>query len=195
MGHPGLAAVDLRTNTLRRPSGVDTPAPEFAWRLDGEGAQDSYAIQVSSTAGFTDGALLWDSGRVESSKPYGVRYAGAPLGSRQSYWWRVRVWPEETDAAEDWSEPAGFETAMFDPGEWRARWIGRTGAPDGDESAIYLRGAVDLAAPVVRGRAYVTALGWYRFFVNGTDLTGPALVPRWTPFDHYLEYQAYDVTD
>ncbi|AFR49449.1 alpha-L-rhamnosidase [Gordonia sp. KTR9] len=43
-------------------------------------------------------------------------------------------------------------------------------------------------------RLRASALGWYRAFVNGDDQTGPALVPRWTPFDQYVEFQDYDVT-
>ena len=62
------------------------------------------------------------------------------------------------------------------------------------DRALCLRGTVDLQADVTAGRAYVSALGWYRFFVNGQDLSGPALVPRWTPFDSEVEYQVYDVT-
>lgn len=40
----------------------------------------------------------------------------------------------------------------------------------------------------------MSGLGWYRFFVNGRELTGPALVPRWTPFDSIVEYRTYDVS-
>ncbi|WP_162600146.1 alpha-L-rhamnosidase [Streptomyces sp. CS131] len=111
-----------------------------------------------------------------------------------AYWWRVRVWTGG-EAHGPWSDSAPFETGILDASLWRARWV--TGeAPGGqDYRALYLRGTADLAGEVVRARAYVSALGWYRFFVNGNDLTGPALVPRWTPFDAEVEYQVYDVTD
>lgn len=72
------------------------------------------------------------------------------------------------------------------------------GADDDDPATvrpIYLRGAIDVPAGVVRARAYASALGWYRLLVDGTDLTGPALVPRFTSFDHEIEYQAYDITE
>ncbi|QXT63475.1 alpha-L-rhamnosidase [Tessaracoccus palaemonis] len=61
--------------------------------------------------------------------------------------------------------------------------------------ALYLRGTTQIDREVVSARAEVSALGWYRFFINGVDMTGSALVPRWTPFDHYVEYQEYDITE
>jgi alpha-L-rhamnosidase len=48
---------------------------------------------------------------------------------------------------------------------------------------------------IVKGRAYVRALEWYRLFINGQGMTGNALVPRFTPFDKIVEYQTYDVTE
>lgn len=74
-----------------------------------------------------------------------------------------------------------------------ARWVSAPELPK-DNRTLYFRHEVDLPAAVVRGRAYVTALGWYKLEVNGIDLTGDALVPRWTPFDAYVEYQTHDVT-
>lgn len=60
--------------------------------------------------------------------------------------------------------------------------------------ALYLTRSIAASGRPRRATARVSALGWYRLFVNGHDVTGPALVPRWTPFDHYVEYQEYDVT-
>ncbi|MBB2943338.1 alpha-L-rhamnosidase [Actinoplanes lutulentus] len=190
----------LRTNALEQPLGVDAPSPEFAWMLttrQDDVRQTGYAIQVSADSSFGD--VVWDSGRTDSAEPFGVRYAGRALQSMHRYWWRVRVWHTTGDAPEsegDWSEPAWFETAILDPNLWQASWIGgATPASKQDDAVVYLRGLLDLGAEVVRARAYVSALGWYRLFVNGTDLTGHALVPRWTPFDQAVEYQTYDVTE
>lgn len=76
------------------------------------------------------------------------------------------------------------------------QWItGPAPATPNDRTALYLRGEVVVEREVRVARARVSALGWYRFFVNAADQTGPALVPKWTPFDHYVEYQEYDVTE
>lgn len=78
----------------------------------------------------------------------------------------------------------------------KPHWItGPAPASVEDYTALYLRGAQKITRKVLSARARVSALGWYRFFVNGADQTGAALVPRWTPFDQYVEYQDYDITD
>ena len=191
-----LHAVDLRVDALDTPLGIDNPRPEFSWRLAGEGTglvQAAWQVQVTDHDDF-DGPLLWDSGRVDGDLPFGSRYSGEALASRSVCRWRVRVWEAGGESA-GWSEPAGFEMGMLDPVEWRASWISGPDRAPFDTAPLYLRRLIELPSPVVRGRAYVSALGWYRLFVNGTDLTGPSLVPRYTPFGSIVEYQVYDVTE
>ncbi|MET0896730.1 MAG: family 78 glycoside hydrolase catalytic domain, partial [Mycobacterium sp.] len=189
-----LAPVDLRIDTRTDPLGIDGDHPRLTWRHPVGGARPGgYAVQVSTDPGF--GRLVWDTGRLDDDQSLGVDYAGADLDSRRRYWWRVGAWEDAGEGAA-WSAPSTFETAILDPSWWRAQWItGPAPRNKNDHRALYLQTAVDLSAPVVRGRAYVSALGWYRFTVNDVDLTGPALVPRWTPFDDYVEYQVYDVTE
>jgi alpha-L-rhamnosidase len=183
--------------------GIGTSSPEFAWRpAQGHGDQVSYALQVweapdSASSVVSDTTrFVWDSGVVPGDQPFGVMYAGPSLTSGRSYCWRVRTWVRSDEVPTEWSEPASFETGILDPSEWRAAWVsGPAPTSDTENQTLYLRGAMTLDAPVVRARAYVSALGWYRFFVNGKDLTGSSLVPRWTSFDHEVEYQAYDVTE
>jgi alpha-L-rhamnosidase len=105
----------------------------------------------------------------------------------------VRVFQD--GLASDWSEPAAFETGVLAPDHLTARWISAPPQGPDDRRALYLKTEISLPAPVVRGRAYTSALGWYRLFVNRADITGQELVLRWTPFDEQVEYQVYDVTD
>jgi len=180
----------LTTNRRSTPRGIGPEAPEFAWRL-APGAEVSAAqIAVSTDEGFA-AADTWESGWVDGAAPFGFTYAGPPLTSGTTYHWRVRA----GDEVSPWSATASFETGILDPAEWGADWITHPPAEGIQKAALYFRSETVLSAPVVRGRAYVSALGWYRLFVNGVDLTGHSLVPRWTPYDRYVEYQTYDVTD
>jgi len=78
---------------------------------------------------------------------------------------------------------------------WPSKWITAQPTEQRDRRVLYFRYEWDEVPNVTRARAYVSSLGWYRLFVNGHDLTGHALVPRWTPYDDYVEYQTYDITD
>ena len=173
------APTDLRTDARRIPLGIGSQRPEFSWRLpSGCWGQVAFAVQVTAESS-AHSAPVWDSGRVLGAEPFGVSYVSEPLESGRAYRWRVQVWTDGEDVAGRWSELAYFETGLLDASRWRAKWISGP-APAGQEDfrALYLRGAVELPAAAVRGRAYVSALRWYRFFVNGADKTGPALVPR-----------------
>lgn len=198
-----MTAVDLRVNTLTSPVGIDTRRPELAWRLgaspDGpHGGDPMVAWRVQARRDSLEGPVVWDSGRVAGTEPWGIRWRGADLTSTTTYAWRVAVWQTDADLEPRWSQWATFETGILAGEAWAASWVE---GPPTTTGVAYLRGDADLGsgaldgrAPVVRARAHVSALGWYRFLVNGVDLTGDSLVPRWTPFDDEVEFQTYDVT-
>ncbi|MEV6159867.1 family 78 glycoside hydrolase catalytic domain [Nonomuraea sp. NPDC052129] len=177
---------DLRTGRRVDPIGLDSARPEFSWG-PGDLAQQWYELEVADSAG----EKVWTSGRVTGERPFGVPYEGPALRAKTRYVWKVRV--GDDGRASDWSDPATFETGLQDE-DWSAIWI-TDDQPTDSRRTLYFRGAATLPPQVVRARAYATALGWYRLFVNGTDITGHALVPRWTPLDQYVEYQVYDITD
>ncbi|MCU1645020.1 MAG: alpha-L-rhamnosidase [Nocardia sp.] len=187
------APVDLSTDRRTDPFAVGTPHPEFAWRLQSPGGQTGYGLQVATGADFATPEIVWDSGLIASDIPFGIAYAGEPLQSRTRYYWRVRIRTHDGQPTR-WSEIATFETAILEPHEWTARWITAPRRKRTDTRTLYFSVKTELSAPIARARAYVSALGWYRLFVNSTDQTGHALVPRWTPFHHYVEYQTYDIT-
>ncbi|AZH82022.1 alpha-L-rhamnosidase [Plantibacter sp. PA-3-X8] len=177
----------------RRPApfGIDSATPEFAWKLPNDApSQLGYEIDVSTDSSFALHDVLWTSGRVRSTTPYGVFYAGVALRSRTEYHWRVRVHGAE-GAVSEWAA-ASFETGLLSPSDWQADWISHPLTKKNDPRSIYLSTTIELPGDVVRARAYASALGWYRLFINEHDITGTALVPRWTPFHEYTEYQVYD---
>jgi alpha-L-rhamnosidase len=182
----------LRTDGRTEPMGVGSPFPEFSWRVDA--AQSGYELEVATAPTFDASTLVWRSGEVASARPFGVRYAGAGLTTATRYHWRVRV---TTDfGVTEWSAASTFETGLLNATDWAFPWIAEPPREKGRAPRTqYFRGVADLPGGVVRARAYASALGWYRLFVNGLDQTGHALVPRYTDFDQAVEYQVYDVTD
>jgi alpha-L-rhamnosidase len=97
-----------------------------------------------------------------------------------------------------------LSTAIGKPDDWAARrtmagaWS--PAAPAGDEAAFpgngafLLRRRFTVAKRPRSARLYITALGAYVPFINGTELGDGVLTPEWTDFRRHVLYRAYDVT-
>ncbi|MGA2100215.1 MAG: family 78 glycoside hydrolase catalytic domain [Candidatus Sulfotelmatobacter sp.] len=62
------------------------------------------------------------------------------------------------------------------------------------QPAAYLRRVVALSKQVKSARLYVTALGSYRVFLNGSRVGDDVMTPDFTDYRKRVLYQAYDVT-
>ena len=63
------------------------------------------------------------------------------------------------------------------------------------QPAAYLRRTIDLTNNVTAARLYVTALGSYRVFLNGSRVGSDVLTPDFTDYRKRVLYQTYDVTN
>ena len=110
-------------------------------------------------------------------------------------------------SGQDWvtsaDGPDGWETPGFDAKDWiQPKLVAKYGEPPWGRVAgrfpsrsFYLRKAFVTERPaIVRARAYVSALGAYSLFVNGTRVGNDELTPGWTHFPTHILYQTYDVT-
>ncbi len=109
----------------------------------------------------------------------------------------------------------GFKTAALVPGGWTAAAFDDRGwtpalvrGPLDDEQAFkvrpfvpfdpapatHIRRAFELARPIRRARAYVSAKGVYALFVNGQRVSEDLFRPGWTDYRDRIQYQTYDVT-
>jgi alpha-L-rhamnosidase len=182
-----LAPVELRCEYLENPLGIDTPRPRFFWVLaHAERGQRQSACRILVSTKPDDAAGdLWDSGRLASAQSTQVAYAGRPLESGRSYYWKVQYW--DKDGRESpWSETASFDTGLFARDDWKnAKWIrGRS---------LFRR---EFAVPgkVVRARAYLSGLGYSELYLNGYKVGGSVLDPAWTTYDKRVLYVTHDVT-
>ena len=71
------------------PLGFHDATPTFSWMLpDGVKRQTAYRIELKDVD-LNEGAVVWDSGWVESDQSAFVPYDGDPLQSRQRLNWRA----------------------------------------------------------------------------------------------------------
>jgi len=186
-----LRAVELRTEYLTNPLGIDEPHPRLTWKLqdDRNGAkQVAYRLVVSTNESVEE--EMWESGWIKSSTSL-VAYAGKPLQPFTKYFWRVEV--EDTAGKRTASDIASFETGLMDIKHWHGAWIS-----DGEDinlkPAPYFRKEFTPTKKVHTARAYIAVAGLYELYINGKKVSNNRLDPAYTRFDRRIIYVAHDVT-
>ncbi len=183
-----MNAINLRTEYLKNPVGVDFTSPRLMWNCEGGVRQSAFQIIARQ-----EETLLWDTGKVQSSSMR-VIYEGALLNSRDRVVWQVRLW-DEKDCPGPW-ESAFFELGLLFPTDWSASWI--TGNYHADKKKRY---PVDYfrkqfrAGSVQKARLYITACGLYEAKLNGQRVGDFIMAPGHTDYRKRVQVQTYDVTD
>lgn len=119
--------VNLKTNNLTNPKGIDDTTPSFSWQMDSNligQSQEAYQLVVSRAS---DGKVMWDSERQADSKStyieYGSSGSAEPLEKETEYIWQVKVWDASGNILQ--SAPAVFSLGLLDTEDWGgAKWIG-----------------------------------------------------------------------
>ena len=156
-----MKAISLKTEYRRNPLGIDDRRPQSTWKCADGAKQSAYRVCAADEAG----RVLFDSGRVESSRMR-CTYAGEPLHSMEQVRWNVTLWDEKGQGPV--SENAWFETAL-DSGDWRAKWIcGVDTARRERLPADYYRKTFLLEETPQTARLYATPMGCMPHFSTGS---------------------------
>lgn len=199
MPFTGMAAqsgvTNLRCEYLDNPLGIDIATPRLTWEITSDRDFQQASCQVSvatSPEQLRRGkADVWKSQRMAGDVPR-VVYSGKPLQSHTCYYWQVEVW--STSGRKLSSQTASFETAKLSAQDWKAHWISDTFDKEFRKAPL-LRKSLELEAkPISSARLYVSGVGYYEFFINGTKVGDRKLEPGYTHFDKRVLYSTYDVT-
>ena len=109
-----MKAIRIKTEFLTNPIGVDFQNPDITWCCDGGVNQIAYRIVAR-----TDGAIEWDSGRVESGSMKATYPHALSSGQRVDF--TVPLWDENAKVGEPSS--AFFEMGLLSEGDFIAKWI------------------------------------------------------------------------
>lgn len=191
----GQKPVDLKTEHLFNPLGIDATQPRFTWRIDDnrEGArQTAYRILMSkdSASLLAEKRLVWSSDWMKSDQQL-TQYNGDALQPFTKYYWRVDV--QDKDGKASPSDIAHFETGMMDQMNWQGDWISDV-QDETLKPAPYFRKTFDAKKKIKSARAYIAAVGLYELYINGERIGDHRLDPMYTRFDRRNLYVTYDVT-
>lgn len=203
-----VSITDMTVELLENPVGVAAEQPRFSWQIASEKPdlmQTAYRIKVAADAAGLDQEtnLIWDSGVVGSDQSVFVSYAGPKLESRKDYWWKVLVTTNKGDSV--WSAPAHWSMALLDSTDWKAQWIGIDSALNATDvvndvrtrlAARYLRKEFPVEGNIASARLYISGLGMYECYINGTQVgEGDLFAPTISDYTKCVYYNTFDVTD
>ena len=180
------------------PLAVETATPRLRWITKASGKnwkQSAYQILVASDKDrlAKNDADLWDSGKVASDDSIQIEYKGRKLASRQTCFWKVRVWDAQGKPSE-WSQPQTWEMGILNENDWaNSQWIGIPGEPKANP-APYLRKEFETKGKVKRARLYASGLGYADLHLNGKRIGDTERDPGYTNFDKRVLYVTHDVT-
>ena len=180
-----MNAFRMKTEYLTEPVGIDIPRPRLFWNCEQGQRQTAFQILAADD----EGALLWDSGKVQSSAMR-AEWGGSPVPPKTKVLWKIRLW-DEKGIPGDW-RTASFETGIH---RWQASWI--TGDYKVDKKRRY---PVDCfhksfsLSDVKKARLYITACGLYEAKLNGSRVGNMILAPGITDYRKRVQYQTWDVT-
>mgnify|MGYP002599765223 FL=1 len=183
-----MKAINLKTEYLINPIGIDIRHPRLFWNCEGGTKQTAYRIVAK-----TDEQIVWDSGKITSESMHADYPNG--LASRQRVEWNATLW-DETDSKGESSETAFFETGLLSASDFRAKWISGNYRVNPKK-----RYPVDCfkkefsAHNVAKARLYITACGLYEALVNGKRVDDFVLAPGHTDYTKRIQLQTYDVTE
>jgi alpha-L-rhamnosidase len=189
---------------LTNPVGIGTAIPRFSWQLQSEERgvmQTNYQMMVASSLEklSKNEGDLWNSGKVHSDKSILLSYAGKPLNSRQTCFWKVKVWTNIGET--DWSTPSSFTIGLLNASDWMSKWIGLDKSFPWDSvskfarlSARYFRKEFKYSQKIKRATVYVAGLGLYELYINGERIGQQVLSPSPTDYSKTILYNTFDVT-
>lgn len=189
----------LRTEYADRPLGIAPSTPRVSWEVadgDGEG-QAGYRIEVAPTAGElgTEASTVRSTGWRDTPQSTHVSLPGT-YGARERWYWRVQV-RSAVGTVSAWSDPTWFECGLSSEtfgGDWIAAPAGSGEGPD-PVPALRRQFTLDADTPIDRARLYVSGLGSYVPYLDGTRIGDRELDPPLSDYTERVLYSTYDVTD
>jgi alpha-L-rhamnosidase len=194
-----MEPLDTDVDGRRDPLGTADERVRFAWRPTGRGAQTAVRVVVTD-----DGTTVWDSGRIETDRPW----LRSPDGVRFPAWrrlgWEARIESDSTVT----TAGGTFSPAPTEEHDWSgAEWVAAASTPpamtdasprercrDGSLAAPVLSTAVRGGSPVVRALLAVAAGGHVDVRVDGSLATDEVLSPTTTHWDRRVQVVLHDVT-
>ncbi len=187
-----LRVKEIYMDGLKSPMGT-SGCPRFSWITESDRKnvmQKAYRLQIVEAL---SQAEVYDSGWVESDESVHVE-ADCEVESLTKY--AVKVWVKDAVEESPVSQTAYFLTGILAKNEWTAEFVSAETKEEKESSkGTYVRKLTTIEKDIESAYVCTTALGMYRFYINGKKVGEDELAPGWTSYHKHLCYQSYDVTE
>ncbi|MCF0142505.1 MAG: family 78 glycoside hydrolase catalytic domain [Parasporobacterium sp.] len=180
-----MKITNLKINGLKAPLGFSFPYVTVSWNVDETSSkhQKETSVKIASDAGFKN-ILACKEGVLNAAG----ETLDITLSPRTEYFVKVAVTGDAGDSAE---AVTTFETGkMSEP--WAAKWVGL--AAEDSYHPVFKKN-IALKGNVSRARLYITAVGVYEAFINGTKIGEDCLAPFFNDYNCAIQVETYDVTE
>lgn len=192
-----LVVKNLKCEYLENPIGIDILNPRLSWQIFSdkkEIEQQQFQLQVATDKDFNN--IVWNI-HTYSNQSVHVPYKGAPLQSKQRYFYRVKLWSSLGEVSE-WSDINFWEMGLLHHSEWQADWITvnkqKINSEFNGRAPFRCSKGFSTDKNVEKAIIYVTSLGLYQLKLNGKKVGKDYLTPGWTDYNYRIQYQTYDVS-
>lgn len=189
--------VNLTTEGLTNPLGIDNLKPQFSWKLIAvkrNTIQLAYEIKVAESEARFNKSIIWTTGKILSDQSIHIPYSGKPLEAGKRYYWQVRVWDNKGKISA-WSSTSYWQMGLLKEEDWVAKWISPGYEEESERPSPLLRKEFSINKKVKSATAYITAHGLYEAQINGKKIGDKYFTPGWTSYKNRLQYQVYDVSN
>lgn len=195
----------LTCEYIENPLGIDIAKPRFSWTFTTQARnqfQSAYELLVSDDLkAIQQGkGTVWSTGKINTAQNLHIQYGGKALRSFTRYYWRVRFYNQNNEPSA-WSQPAWFETAMLQPSDWTAQWIGDGSALPINDEDFYkedrmplFRKTFQANKKISSARLYISGMGYYEAYLNGQKISDHVLDPGFTTYAKQVLYVVHDIT-
>lgn len=183
-----MKVVNLKTEYLNNPLGLDIIHPRLTWNVVGEDIK--YQTKVLIVYQINDEeevSLTLDT----PSTHYDFERT---LRSRDYISWKIKVQNEHGEWS-DFSEKQYFSIGLLNKSDWAAKWIyGDYNVSKKQRYPVdYFKKEFEVKDPS-RAMLYITALGIYEAYINDVKVGNALLAPGSTDPRKRVHYDTYDVS-
>lgn len=184
-----MRITNMRVNHLKNPIGYDFSRQTFSWNYEAEKASDDIEkirIEISEYIDFK--SLVYEK-EIEFKPDFVRDELHLELQPRTRYYWKIIL--DDSKGRKIQSDISYFETGKINEA-WRGKWIC---TDDKHTAEPLIRKAFYIEKEVKCARIYMTGLGLYEGYLNGKIINDGFLQPGFNNYNHWIQYQTYDLTD